>query len=517
MMDLSVAADGYAGIPHDARLIFSMLSDHNNLGLSGLIYPLAQTAPFRLRPKSYAYTGQIAAALHIASHADHRPSARHPLLRITNLAREMLREGLGVCKGGRSPCKIPDWQKRDVLWRMLFQKTLPEEDRDRVLAKDFYFANVSVNQIHGRANYLPFLRPHHLDIADCDAVIFPCLRPFRVPASTAKIVRYHDAVSLIHPDTVAHWPMSVWEQRFTNLCAKDSIFACNSPSSRDDLDKVAPGAGEHAVVLPTAVPVPPPVHSPPTVLDIVARRRSSLVLTVDEMPSHQTINLQRMIDAGIRSTDKLRYIISVSTIEPRKNFTGLIAAWERLRAATRQDIKLLLVANKGWGMDPTLDAMRPHVLAGNLIHLHNVGPSELQVLYEGAELCAFIPFAEGFGNCPLEALRSGTPVVASDIPVFRWTLRDAGTFVSPYSAGRAADAMQSLIDEPQNRDRRAEIRQRAPLVLEQFSTTAISQQWKDFLWEGLPKLLEKLRAPRPRYYRYAPQAADATLTHTGRA
>ena len=76
--------------------------------------------------------------------------------------------------------------------------------------------------------------------------------------------------------------------------------------------------------------------------------------------------------------------------------------------------------------------------------------------------------------------------------------------------------MQSLIDEPQNWDRRAEIRQRAPLVLEQFSTSAISRQWSDFLWEGLPKLLEKLRAPRP-YYNYPAQAADAALTHRGRA
>ena len=287
MMDLSVAADGYAGIPHDARLIFSILSDHDDLGLSGLIYPLAHTAPFRLRPGSDAYAGHIAAALHITSHGYHRPSARHPLLQLTNLAREVLHEGLGASNGRRSLCKIPDWQKEDVLWRMLFQKTLPEEDRDRVLEKDFYFANISVNQIHGRASYLPFLRPHHLDIADCDAVIFPCLRPFRVPAPTAKIVRYHDAISLIHPDTVAHWPMSVWEQRFTNLCAKDSIFACNSPSSRDDLDNVAPGAAEHAVVLPTAVPVPPPLHSPPTVPDIIARRRSSLVLTLEEGPSHR--------------------------------------------------------------------------------------------------------------------------------------------------------------------------------------------------------------------------------------
>src|SRR5262245_26517770 len=106
MMDLSVATDGYAGIPHDARLIFSMLSDSDNLGLSGLIYPLAHTAPFRLRPGNHVYAGRIAAALHIASYGYHRPAARHPLLRLTNLAREVLHEGLGACKAGRSACKI---------------------------------------------------------------------------------------------------------------------------------------------------------------------------------------------------------------------------------------------------------------------------------------------------------------------------------------------------------------------------------------------------------------------------
>uniref|UniRef100_UPI00397E4436 hypothetical protein n=1 Tax=Salmonella sp. SAL4435 TaxID=3159890 RepID=UPI00397E4436 len=65
MMDLSVATDGFAGIPHDARLIFSMLSHDDNLDLSGLIYPLSHAAPFRLRPRNDAYAGQIAAALHI--------------------------------------------------------------------------------------------------------------------------------------------------------------------------------------------------------------------------------------------------------------------------------------------------------------------------------------------------------------------------------------------------------------------------------------------------------------------
>jgi glycosyltransferase involved in cell wall biosynthesis len=493
LVDLSVASEAYAGIPHEARLIFAMLAKQDDLRVSGLIYPLGQAVPFRMDPEHREYAGHLAAALHITSHGYSRPNIRHPLLRITSFLREVLREAKGAIRSARQLYPIPEQQKSEALWRILFHKTLSPADRAHVLARDFFFANLSANQVHGRANYLPKLRPHKLMVEGHDIVLLPYLRPFRVPRSVKKVIRYHDAIALRHPDTIAHWRMGIWEQRFTRLCAKDSIFACNSPTSRDDLDFAVPGAGERAIIIPPPLPDAPALHSAPTVHDIVRRRRSMLSLSLDPIPSPHVSETRRMLDARLPVADRLRYIISVSTIEPRKNFAGLIAAWERLRAATREDVKLLLVANRGWAMEQTLDAMRPHVVGGDLIHLQNVTTTELQVLYEKAELCSFIPFAEGFGNCPLEALRAGTPVVASDIPVFRWSLGEAACFADPYNPGQIAQVMQSLLRKPDNEDRRSQMLRRAPALLERFSVSTVSDQWRALMLGGLAEMEERLR------------------------
>jgi SAM-dependent methyltransferase len=169
-----------------------------------------------------------------------------------------------------------------------------------------------------------------------------------------------------------------------------------------------------------------------------------------------------------------------------------------MRAACGKDIKLVIVGEHGWNTQRVLTAMRPHILAADLIHVHKVPFSELQTLYESAEFCAFMPFAEGFGYCPLEAMQRGTPVVASNIPVLRWTLGDAALFVDPYSPSETADAMLRLLDEPENQEMRSQLKQKALAPQRRFALDAISEQWNGFLVEQLPSLSEKFQKARRR-------------------
>jgi hypothetical protein len=214
--------------------------------------------------------------------------------------------------------------------------------------------------------------------------------------------RYHDAIPMTQADT-AHWRSAMLHHHMTNLCAHDSIFVCNSPMS-DDLDHVAPGAGGRAVVIPCAIQPPIPITHPISVQDILLRRISFAALGM-EPHQPQSLTVRRTVERQLRQQKALRYIICVSTIEPRKNYPGLIAAWERMRLATGKDIKLVIVGQYGWSTEQSLAAMRPNVLAGNLIHVDKVPTDELQVLYQNAEFCAFMPFAEGFGYCPWKRCR----------------------------------------------------------------------------------------------------------------
>ena len=102
------------------------------------------------------------------------------------------------------------------------------------------------------------------------------------------------------------------------------------------------------------------------------------------------------------------FLLSVSTIEPRKNLPRLFAAYEMARASMAAPLPLVVVGPVGWG--PDVGTGEGVVFAGR------VGDATLAALYRRARLLAYVPLEEGFGLPPLEAMFLGTPVVSSDVP-----------------------------------------------------------------------------------------------------
>jgi glycosyltransferase involved in cell wall biosynthesis len=304
-------------------------------------------------------------------------------------------------------------------------------------------------------------------------------------------VRYHDAIPLTQPDTVGgQWALLKREYDYTRFAAEDGIFVCNSPMSVDDLDNLIPGMGERAVAIPCAIDESePPSFAEEEIYRIIERRMTGAALNpyayANAASAASPAALPPALDLSF-STDpkarpeRLRYIISVSALEPRKNFVNAIRAWELLRARTRQDIKFVIVGSGGWLNIPILTAMRPHVRAKTIFHLENVTAVELQQLYAQAELCVFPSFAEGFGFAPLEALRRGTLSVVSDLPVFRWSLQDAAAFADPYDPFEICRRMEELLDVPENAGHREAVLNKAPAVLNRFSVKHVSGLWREF-------------------------------------
>jgi glycosyltransferase involved in cell wall biosynthesis len=134
-------------------------------------------------------------------------------------------------------------------------------------------------------------------------------------------------------------------------------------------------------------------------------------------------------EAGSAAPLASPYLLSVSTLEPRKNLVRLLAAYGQARQRLAEPWPLVVVGPLGWGA--ALDEVAGVKLAGV------VDDAVLAGLYEGARCLVYVPLLEGWGLPPVEAMAAGVPVVASPMP----STSGAALEVDPKDVNAIADAM----------------------------------------------------------------------------
>ncbi len=106
------------------------------------------------------------------------------------------------------------------------------------------------------------------------------------------------------------------------------------------------------------------------------------------------------------------FLLTVGTLEPRKNVDRLVRAFDRVRPSLPRPWPFVIVGPAGWGPEP---ATR-HDTDG-IVFTGSVAGPVLAELYRRARAFAYVPLTEGYGLPPLEAMRAGTPsVVAEEVP-----------------------------------------------------------------------------------------------------
>jgi glycosyltransferase involved in cell wall biosynthesis len=106
------------------------------------------------------------------------------------------------------------------------------------------------------------------------------------------------------------------------------------------------------------------------------------------------------------------FLLTVSTLEPRKNVDRLLQAYGRARSTLPEPWPLVVVGPNGWGRALSSPPGQPGVIFAGA-----VTDATLTGLYRRARAFAYVPLTEGYGLPPLEAMRAGTPsVIANEVP-----------------------------------------------------------------------------------------------------
>ena len=146
------------------------------------------------------------------------------------------------------------------------------------------------------------------------------------------------------------------------------------------------------------------------------------------------------------------FILGLSTLEPRKNFIGLIEAYDMLVGRTAAPHHLVIGGGKGWLYEDIFRRVAELGLEDRVHFLGFVAEENLPALYTLADVFAYPSFYEGFGLPVLEAMACETPVVASNASSLPEVVGEAGLMVSPADTEGLARALERILTDPSLRE-----------------------------------------------------------------
>ena len=148
------------------------------------------------------------------------------------------------------------------------------------------------------------------------------------------------------------------------------------------------------------------------------------------------------------------YILSVGTLEPRKNLTTLLNAYARLPKRLKQSYPLVLVGAKGWGNIQNI--IQPMVNNGDVIMLGYINQQDIPIIYKGSSLFICLSLYEGYGMPVAEAMASGVAVLTSENSAMSEVSGAAAKLVNPLDVEQITDSMQYYLQEEEARKQLAE-------------------------------------------------------------
>jgi glycosyltransferase involved in cell wall biosynthesis len=154
------------------------------------------------------------------------------------------------------------------------------------------------------------------------------------------------------------------------------------------------------------------------------------------------------------------YVLSVGTLEPRKNLETLLDAWLGLRPELRRKFDLVVAGPRGWISDATFARVR-----AESTYLGYVPEARMPGLTAGAALLVYPSLYEGFGFPVVQAMAAGVAVLTSNTSCLPEIAGDAALLVDPRSAAEITTALNRLLE---SESQRAELAQRGRARAERY-------------------------------------------------
>ena len=247
---------------------------------------------------------------------------------------------------------------------------------------------------------------------------------FLVPASkkTAIVATIHDVTPILFPRF--HLPSNLYTARqLTRRCERADLVIVPSHSTRKDL--------EHFGIVP-----PQKVRVIPLAAD--GSFRPSL-----ERPSKLLPDLD--VDCS--------YLLTVGTLEPRKNLPRLFEAFRLLKDRYHIPHKLVVAGPGGWKNQDVFQGVRRLKLTDAIVLAGYVPREVLVSLYRHAAMLVYPSLYEGFGLPPLEAMASGCPVAVSSTSSLPEVVGEAGVYFNPMDVEDIAQAIYQILKSSDLRER----------------------------------------------------------------
>ena len=247
----------------------------------------------------------------------------------------------------------------------------------------------------------------------------------KLPAWLARnglraIYLIHDLIPITHPQFCRPGELEKHEGRMSNALGSASGIIGNSQATLDELSDFARARG---------------LPMPPAVVALISGHHPSPKVTPSKLDRP--------------------YFVAIGTIEGRKNHILLLKLWQRLVAELGPEAPILLViGQRGWEAESALELLDDRDQRNGAVReIPGADDEELASWLAGARALLMPSFAEGFGLPVIEALQAGTPVIASDLPVFREIAGDIPTYLDPSDATAWEAAIRDFSGATPERDR----------------------------------------------------------------